>query len=203
MLQRILTTAFLATGLVACNQHTHTQTTDSSLQAKTGNAQQQERKIIDVNDKSLSEEVNTAALHLLGVKKQLDYTKTQEALAALLPGLMKAIADSKGVIAGSYYIAILEKPQAGKPVSVFLGVPLKKALSVKGYENLEINAGKHIKTQLGAEPGTALSSHLNQLQLMEKRGINTGYPILETYAETRNNDMTTVISKATFLYPVK
>jgi hypothetical protein len=41
------------------------------------------------------------------------------------------------------------------------------------------------------------------MQLMEKRGINTGYPILETYAETRNNDMTTVISKATFLYPVK
>jgi hypothetical protein len=66
---------------------------------------------------------------------------------------------------------------------------------------LKIPSGEYIRTQVTAEPGTALMNHQNIRNTLEKLKIKTGFPILETYSETRNSDMTTVISKASFYYP--
>jgi hypothetical protein len=140
-------------------------------------------------------------LLLFGKEVKTEYTKIQQLLAAEIPGMMSVLAQQKAVIKGSYYIALPEEPQSGKETRVFIGIPVNKELSATGYSMLKIPSGEYIRTQVTAEPGTALMNHQNIRNTLEKLKIKTGFPILETYSETRNSDMTTVISKASFYYP--
>jgi hypothetical protein len=64
-----------------------------------------------------------------------------------------------------------------------------------------IPAGKYLRRQCAAEPGKSLSVHQGMMTMSSSSlKHKAGLPIIEKYAETRNDEMTSVISKATFYY---
>ena len=157
--------------------------------------------VVTADEQKIVDRITQKALLLFGKEVKTEYTKIQQLLSAEIPGMMTILAQKKAVIKGSYYIALPEEPQSGKATRVFIGIPVNKDLSAAGYSMLKIPQGEYIRTQVTAEPGTALMNHLNIRNTLQKLKIKTGFPILETYSETRNSDMTTVISKASFYYP--
>ena len=174
---------------------------DSLATAKQSVTAAKQPAVVAADEQKLVDRITIKPLLLFGKEVKTEYTKIQQLLAAEIPGMMSVLAQQKAVIKGSYYIALPEEPQSGKETRVFIGIPVNKELSATGYSMLKITSGEYIRTQVTAEPGTALVNHQNIRNTLEKLKIKTGFPILETYSETRNSDMTTVISKASFYYP--
>lgn len=161
------------------------------------------REVLHADEKSLTDKLTLPEMYLAGKEVNIPYRQVSDELKKLIPPLMKAAADQKAVLTGSYYIALLENPADGKSTRIFIGLPTKKPVKLSGFQQLTIPGGQFLRHQTTAEPGTALQTHLTVMNPPGKMSRKTGLPILETYAETRNNEMTSVISKATFLYPVK
>ena len=174
---------------------------DSLATVKQSETEAKQPAVVTADEQKLVDLVNLKPLLLFGKEVKTEYAKIQQLLAAEIPGMMTVLAQKKAVIKGSYYIALPEEPQSGKETRVFIGIPVNKELSATGYSMLKIPSGEYIRTQVTAEPGTALMNHQNIRNTLEKLKIKTDFPILETYSETRNSDMTTVISKASFYYP--
>lgn len=192
--------------LAACGGGTGVKQADTAAvkqpEQKASDHHPDDRKVLNADEQSLTDEYTGPAYHLFGKEVTCNYTEIPARLSELLPALMKEASDQKAVITGSYMIALKAAPVPGKAIPVFIGLPLKKPLKTAGFTTLEIPARKYIRLQLKAEPGTALDRHLMVNQPMGQKKMSTGFPILESYAETRNSEMTSVISKATFLYPL-
>jgi hypothetical protein len=188
----------------ACNSPSEDQSKgkDSSQTAKpadTVNTQQPE--VVQADEHTLTDKIALQSMHLLGKEVQCRYAETPERLKELLPGIMQAISDSKAVITGSYHIVLTENPDASKPTRIFIGIPIQKPLKANGMNLYTIPAGKYLRRQCAAEPGKSLSVHQGMMTMSNgKLKQKAGLPIIEKYAETRNDEMTSVISKATFYY---
>lgn len=188
----------------ACNSPSEDQSKgkDSSQTAKpvdTINAQQPE--VVQADEHTLTAKIALQSMHLLGKEVVCRYAETPERLKELLPGIMQAISDNKAVITGSYHIVLTENPDASKPTRIFIGIPIQKPLKTNDMNLYTIPAGKYLRRQCAAEPGKSLSVHLGMLTMSDsKLKHKAALPIIEKYAETRNDEMTSVISKATFYY---
>jgi len=199
---RALYLLLLPITLFSCSGNTTKIPADTVSVQNTGAKQANERKIVAADEQKLLDKLILEEMTLFGKEVKTEYTKIQQLLAAEIPGMMNVLAREKAVIKGSYYIVLFEEPQQGKATRVFIGIPIKTAVKAAGYQMLQTTAGAFIRAQVSTEPGQGLVNHQNIRSDFQKHSLKTGFPILETYAETRNSDMTTVISKATFYYPL-
>lgn len=179
--------------------------TDSAAANTTDTAQTQTTQpdVIAAGEHSITDKSTLQNLYLLGKEVSCSYPAIPEQLKQQLPDIMQAITDNKAVITGSYHIVLLENPDAVKPSRIFIGIPVQKAIKVGGFGMFTIPSGKYLRHQCSAEPGKSLSVHRNVLNVpFKKLKQKAGFPIIEKYAETRNDEMTSVISKATFYYTI-
>ena len=161
----------------------------------------QQPEVVEADEHNLTDKTKLQAMHLLGKEVQCSYAEIPERLKALLPGIMQAISDNKAVITGSYHIVLIENPDASKPTRVFIGIPVQKPMKANGMSLYTIAEGNYLRHQCMAEPGKSLSTHQGILNVPFKKLKNkAGLPVIEKDAETRNDEMTSVISKATFYY---
>lgn len=187
--------------LFSCSGSTSKKQEDTAIAENKASGKTQDRKIIAADAQKLVEEVQLKPMILFGKEMNINYEKISQALTNEIPGMMAVLAQKKAVITGSFYIAIKEKPVSGKPCRVFIGIPIKNVVEANGYSTLQVKGGTYIRTLVNAEPGTGLLNHEKTMAMAEKLKFKIDFPFLETYSETRNSDMATVISKATFYYP--
>ena len=203
-MQKFTGTLIALVMLCACNTGPVTDNNSSdSLQNKKDTAAHNtvQPEVIESGQHAITDKVTMQTLHLLGKEVNCTYSQIPEQLKQQLPLIMQSISENKAVITGSYHIALLENPSDSKPCRVFIGIPLQKPIWIKSMQNLDIPAGQYLRHQLNTEPGKSLSTHQSLLQMpFKKLKKQIGFPILEKYAETRNEEMTSVISKATFYY---
>lgn len=173
--------------------------TQTAIQKDTIATQQPD--VVEADEHNLTDKIKLQTMHLLGREVQCRYAETPERLKELLPGIMQAISDNKAVITGSYHIVLTENPDASKPTRIFIGIPIQKPLKANGMNLYTIPAGKYLRRQCAAEPGKSLSVHQGMMTMSNgSLKHKVVLPIIEKYAETRNDEMTSVISKATFYY---
>jgi hypothetical protein len=200
--------AFLALFACACNPVNTDKTTkaDSSVRqssADTAKVHTAQPDVIEAGEHHITDKVELQKIYLLGKEVSCRYADIPEQLKQQLPGMMKAISDNKAVITGSYHIVLKENPSASAPTGIFIGIPVQKPVTANGFTVLTLAAGSYLRHQCASEPGKSLSLHQNILKApFEKLRQKAGFPIIEKYSETRNDEMTSVISKATFYYTI-
>lgn len=157
--------------------------------------------VVAADEHSLTDRVTLQNLYLLGNEVTSTYAEIPKQLKQQIPGIMKAISENKVVITGSYHIVLKESPESAKPIRIFIGIPVQKPVKAAGLSTFTLPAGKYLRHQCAAEPGQSLLVHQRITTASIKNpDKNVGLPIIEKYAETRNDEMTSVASKATFFY---
>lgn len=191
----------------ACNpsaKEKNTQTDSSATTAvDTTQIHTTQPDLVEADEHSITDKSTLQKLYLLGKEVNCSYPAIPEQLKQQLPVIMQAISENKAVITGSYHIVLLENPDAAKATRIFIGIPVQKPLKAAGMSTFTIPAGKYLRHQCSAEPGKSLAIHRNVLNVpFKKLKQKAGFPIVEKYAEIRNDEMTSVISKATFYYTI-
>ena len=159
----------------------------------------QQPEVVEADEHNLTDKTKLQAMHLLGKEVQCNYTEIPTRLKELIPGIMQTISDNKAVITGSYHIVLIENPDVSKPTRVFIGIPVQKPMKATGMNIYNVTAGNYLRHQCSAEPGKSLFVHQH---ILKKTNPKAGLPIIEKYNETRNDEMTPVISKAIFYYTI-
>lgn len=159
--------------------------------------------IIEADEHSITDKIELKNTYLMGKEVSCLYTEIPSRLKEKIPGIMQTISEKKAVITGGYHIILKETPDASKPTNIFIGIPVQKAMSAAGLTTYTIAAGNYLRHQCSAEPGKSISIHQGILNMpFKKLKQKTSLPIIEKYNETRNDEMTSVISKATFYYTI-
>ncbi len=204
----VIPATFLALFACACNPVNTDKTTkaDSSVRqssADTAKVHTVQPDVIEAGEHHITDKIELQKIYLLGKEVSCRYADIPEQLKQQLPGMMKAVSDNKAVITGGYHIVLKEAPSATVPTIVFIGIPVQKPITANGFSAFTITDGSYLRHQCASEPGKSLSLHQNILKApFDKLRQKVGFPIIEKYSETRNDEMTSVISKATFYYTI-
>ena len=199
---RIAALVFALISLWACNPgSTDKNKNDDSAEklpsTDTNNLHTAQPDVVAADEHSITDKVSLKTLNLLGKEVTCTYAEIPAQLKQQIPGIMQTISENKATITGSYHIVLKESPESVNPIRIFIGIPVQKPIKAGGISLFTVSAGKYLRHQCSAEPGQSLSVH----QRITKASIEkVGLPIIEKYAETRNDEMTSVVSKATFYY---
>lgn len=175
--------------------------TGNSAMSSSNPVQTTQPDVVESNEHALTDKTTLQKSILLGKELSCVYTDIPARLKETMPGIMQAITENKAVITGSYHIVLTETPEPAKPIRIFIGIPVQKPVKAAGMSTYTLPAGNYLRHQCSAEPGLSLSVHRAILKAPYKKlKKNVGLPIIEKYAETRNDEMTSVVSKATFYY---
>lgn len=172
----------------------------SSAQKKPEQIQQQQPNVVHADEKTLWQDYEQAGTILIGSRYETPYESIPDKLKEIIPPLMQSAAMAKAVITGSFMVVMDDLPILGKKVSYFIGIPVKRKVQATGLNYLQLEPGRYLKVQLTAEPGKGMNEHMKLLQQMNAKNITVQGPVIETYSESKNGNMTTVLNKATFYY---
>lgn len=204
---RVSFLATLAVGLLcACNPSTNnkTQKADSAKKNAASDTMKMhtaQPDVVEADEHSITDKIDLQVNHLLGKEVNCRYAEIPEHLKLQLPSIMQAISNNRAVITGSYHIILLENPSASSPTRIFIGIPIQKPFKTAGFSIFSIPAGSYLRHQCAAEPGKSLALHQKILnKTFENLKEKAGLPVIEKYTEVRNDEMTSVLSKATFYY---
>lgn len=197
--------------LASCGGQTKPNDKDSLTSHKEKTTQQGEKpvaeqpKVVRADEKSLWQEHAQKATVLIGDYFESTYDAVPDKLREIIPPLMRSAATAKATITGSFMIVFSELPVPfnggkDKKIKYFIGIPVKRKVQAVGVSFMEIQPGDFLKIQLNCEPGKGLQEHLRLLKEMKEQNISVSAPVIETYSESRNANMTSVLNKATFYY---
>jgi hypothetical protein len=207
LMQKTIFGLFLIIMLWGCGQNTPQQASIDSANkpaaTQSDTAATKQPDVVESSEATLTDKITMPEILLFGTAVSCTYSQIPERLKTLIPQLMQQISDKKAIMTGSYLIALQEEPTNDKAMKVFVGIPVQKPLKSGTFSTLTIPGNSYLRHQCKAEPGNALAVHQKILTTpFRKLRRKIGYPIIEKFAETRNEEMTSVISKATFYYPL-
>jgi effector-binding domain-containing protein len=125
--------------------------------------------------------------------------------------IMESAYKQRWVMAGGIYIAMNELPKGSAPFSYRVGVPMKLPKNASlteftaqvektGYTVLEMPAGEYVHALTNAEPGTASVTWTKVLTAVAESGLPFNGPYFEYHSDSRNAEMTTVISQSHLVF---
>jgi hypothetical protein len=198
----LLATLFLAgcsgTSKKGAQGDTQVQTTISEKPAE----KSEEKTLLSAGD-LMVEIVDRKEQYLLGREVNLPYEKLMQDMPSIMREAMDVAAGKKVMLTGSPSIALLEKPEKGKNIRMYIGLLVNKPTKGNGIGTLTIPSGTYYKAFCNTEAGTGMSYHRKIEEHIKKNGKKSGYPILESYGASRNEEMTTTLTKCTMLYPAR
>jgi hypothetical protein len=150
-------------------------------------------------------------LLLVCLPYQGPYNKVMNNMKVAAMKIMESAYKQRWVMAGGIYIAMNELPQGSTPFDYRVGVPMKlpknKSLAEfrvqvekAGYEVLEMPSGDYVHAVTNAEPGTASATWTKVLDAVAESGIPSKGPYFEYHSDSRNAEMTTVISQSHLVF---
>ncbi|MDA0686191.1 MAG: hypothetical protein O3C22_05135 [Bacteroidetes bacterium] len=139
------------------------------------------------------------------------YSKVMNNMKVAAMKIMESAYKQRWVMAGGIYIAMNELPKGSAPFSYRVGVPMKlfknsrlpeftAQVEKAGYSVLTMTAGEYVHALTNAEPGTASTTWTKVLAAVSTSGIPSNGPYFEYHSDSRNAEMTTVISQSHLVY---
>lgn len=148
----------------------------------------------------LIREVRRDGMLLFGQWLETDQNQIYAGLQLLLPGVIRQISNSGGIISGPMVMLYEAPPAQTGTVRVFVGIPVKSGFKKEGEtEFRNIPAGDYYRMDCNAEAGNTLQQHLKMQRLLREKNMKFQGPVLEIVSESRNDEMT-VVSRAALLY---
>ncbi|MBL7812093.1 MAG: hypothetical protein JNL57_07700 [Bacteroidetes bacterium] len=209
-MKKIVLAAGLMFAFVSCVQKSTTRDGEDDsvgagrqVQQKTADTAtgRRDATIIAAGTDLLIEEVKRPEMLLLGREVKVEYRKMMQEMPLLMRDVIEVAAAGKAALTGSPTIALLEKPAESGPTRLFIGMPVSKACKARDLSTITVAGGSYYKTMCNTEAGMGLSFHQRIQSILSGKGLKTGFPCLESYSDSRNDDMTTTLNKCTILYP--
>jgi len=186
--------------LVACTSSGGNKTTNSSNQSQT------EEIISDDNVVSssidyFSRDVERKEMWVLG----RSYKTKPEALKTLYIATSRlvtnVVTENKWIMTGSIMAIYEELPSPHKEIEIFVGVPVNNKKEIEGFKWKKIPAGKYIKATTNYGLGESAAAWQSIHKDLTERGKNLAFPVYEYPSDSRNREMTTVVSQCNLLFP--
>lgn len=142
------------------------------------------------------------------------YAKVMNNMKVAAMKIMESAYKQRWVMAGGIYIAMNQLPQGSSPFDYRVGVPMKlpknknlaefTAQAEKaGYEVLEMPSGDYVHAVTNAEPGTASATWSKVSEAVSEEGVSFSGPYFEYHSDSRNAEMTTVISQSHLVFKMR
>lgn len=139
------------------------------------------------------------------------YAKVMNNMKVAAMKIMESAYKQRWVMAGGIYIAMKELPTGTAPFEYSVGVPMKlpknrslaefrAQVEKAGYSVLEMPAGEYVHAVTNAEPGTASTTWTKVLDAVAQSEIPAQGPYFEYHSDSRNAEMTTVISQSHLVF---
>jgi hypothetical protein len=139
------------------------------------------------------------------------YAKVMNNMKVAAMKIMESAYKQRWAMAGGIYIAMNELPEGSASFEYSVGVPMKlpkntglaeftTQVEKAGYKVMEMKAGEYVHALTNAEPGTASSTWTKVLDAVAESGISPTGPYFEYHSDSRNAEMTTVISQSHLVF---
>ena len=142
-------------------------------------------------------------LLLVGKSYKTKYTSLSTLVAGTSRPVLEFINANQLILKGSIMSVYNEIPNEQNEMEIFVGIPVNKKVNTTEFEYRTIKAGKFHKATINAEMGKAAKIWQVVADQLVKNGQQITYPIFEYPSDSRNSEMTTVITQSNLLLPVK
>lgn len=133
------------------------------------------------------------------------YQAKPEELKTLIIGTARevneVIVENKCIIKGPIMAVYQQLPKEGVVQDIFVGIPINKTISQSKFETMLIPKGKFHKAQTNASIGESSNLWKQVSKRVEADGFKLQPPYIEYPSDTRNAEMTTVVTQANLLLP--
>lgn len=133
------------------------------------------------------------------------YKAKPEELKTLIIGTAREvndiILDKKCIINGPIMAVYQQLPKEGVIQDIFVGIPINKTISQSNYETMRIPKGKFHKAKTNASIGESSNLWKQVSKRVKADGFKLEPPYIEYPSDTRNAEMTTVVTQANLLLP--
>ena len=142
------------------------------------------------------------------------YAKVMNNMKVAAMKIMESAYKQRWVMAGGIYIAMNQLPQGSSPFDYRVGVPMKlpkntsmaeftSQVEKAGYEVLDMPSGDYVHAVTNAEPGTASATWSKVSEAVSEEGVLASGPYFEYHSDSRNAEMTTVISQSHLVFKMR
>lgn len=201
----------LALGLAACTSGVQETLVSADQDSDTVQTLQAEKLWLLNGEDYTCQKQQRDALLLVCLPYKGPYNKVMNNMKVAAMKIMESAYKQRWVMAGGIYIAMNELPKGSAPFEYSVGVPMKlpkntdlpeftAQVEKAGYLVLEMSAGQYVHALTNAEPGTASSTWTKVLDAVEESGISPTGPYFEYHSDSRNAEMTTVISQSHLVF---
>lgn len=142
-------------------------------------------------------------LLLIGKSYKTKYTSLSTLVAGTSRPVLEFINANQLILKGSIMSVYNEIPNEQNDMEIFVGIPVNKKVNTTEFEYRTIKSGKFHKATINSEMGKAAKIWKVVTDQLVKNGQQITYPIFEYPSDSRNSEMTTVISQSNLLIPVK
>lgn len=142
-------------------------------------------------------------LLLIGKSYKTKYTSLSTLVAGTSRPVLEFINANQLILKGSIMSLYNEIPNEQNDMEIFVGIPVNRKVNTTEFEYRTIKSGKFHKATINSEMGKAAKIWKVVTDQLVKNGQQITYPIFEYPSDSRNSEMTTVISQSNLLIPVK
>jgi predicted transcriptional regulator YdeE len=142
-------------------------------------------------------------LLLLGKSYKTKYTSLSTLVAGTSRPVLEFINANQLMLKGSIMSVYDQVPNEDGDMEIFVGIPVNKRVNTSEFEYKTIKGGKFHKATINSEMGKAAKIWKVVTDQLVKNGQKITFPIFEYPSDSRNSEMTTVISQSNLLIPVK
>ena len=139
---------------------------------------------------------------IIGKTYKTKYTALSTLIAGTSRPVMDFISANKLIMKGSIVSVYSQIPSENQEMEIFVGIPVNKRINTTEFEYKEIKGGKFHKSTINSEIGKAAPTWTKVCDDLVKSGEKITFPIFEYPSDSRNSEMTTVISQSNLLIPV-
>lgn len=167
----------------------------------TGQSMQKEGLVLASSDYVLQQTEKPDML-IIGKTYKTKYTALSTLIAGTSRPVMDFISANKLIMKGSIVSVYSQIPSENQEMEIFVGIPVNKRINTTEFEYKEIKGGKFHKSTINSEIGKAAPTWTKVCDDLVKSGEKITFPIFEYPSDSRNSEMTTVISQSNLLIPV-
>ncbi len=133
------------------------------------------------------------------------YKAKPEELKTLIIGTAREVNDiileNNCIINGPIMAVYQQLPKEGVVQDIFVGIPINKTIVQSKFETMRIPKGKFHKAQTNASIGESSNLWEQVSKRIKADGFKLEPPYIEYPSDTRNAEMTTVVTQANLLLP--
>ncbi len=142
-------------------------------------------------------------LLLLGKSYKTKYTSLSSLVAGTSRPVLEFINANQLILKGSIMSVYNQIPNEDGDMEIFVGIPVNKKINTTEFEYKTIKGGKFHKATINSEMGKAAKIWKVVSDQLIQNSQQITFPIFEYPSDSRNSEMTTVMTQSNLLLPVK